>query len=170
MKQAIAPPDIFYVNAAVGWLELGNPREALAELQAVAPTLGLHPDILEVRWQAFARMESWEPTLPIARSICQFAPERAQGWLHQAVSLYRLKRTEEAWNLLLPMAEKFPKDWVIPYDLACYACQLGKLDEGRQWLKRACNLGHSKEVRNIALADPDLEILWPELEKPVSGV
>jgi hypothetical protein len=165
MKQTIGPPDVFYVNAAVGWLELGNPKEALVELKAVSSGIALHPDVLEVRWQALARLESWEPTLPIAQSICQLAPDRPQGWLHQAVSLYRLKRTEEAWQLLLPMADKFPKDWVIPYDLACYACQLGKVDEGRLWLKKAFRLGDSKDVRNIALADPDLEVLWPELTK-----
>lgn len=166
MNKTIAPPDIFYLNAAAGWLELGNPKEALAELDRISPQVSVDPDVLEAKWQILARMEKWEPTLPIAQSMCQLAPDRPQGWLHQAVSLYRLKRTEEAWQLLLPLASKFPKSWVIPYDLACYACQLGKVDEGRDWLKRACKLGEAKEVRTIALADPDLEALWPELQAP----
>ena len=93
------------------------------------------------------------------------APGRPEGWLHQAVSLYRLKRTEDAWNLLLPMAKKFPRSWVIPYDLACYACQLGKLDEGRQWLRKAFRLGDPKEIKPLALADPDLKPLWSEIEE-----
>ena len=41
----------------------------------------------------------------------------------------------------------------------------GKVDEGRLWLKKAFRLGDAKDVRNIALADPDLEVLWPELTK-----
>lgn len=165
MKGTIPAPDIFCANAAIGWLELGNPREAMAELNQISSQYASHPDILEVRWQICARLEHWEPSLPIAQSICEAAPERPQGWLHQAVSLYRLKKTEEAWKLLLPMAEKFPKSWVIAYDLACYACQLGNLEEGRRWLRKAFALGDGKEVKEHALADSDLEALWLEIEQ-----
>ena len=38
---------------------------------------------------------------------------------------------------LRPAFEKFPKVSVIPYNLACYACQMNKLDEARVWLRRA---------------------------------
>ena len=58
----------------------------------------------------------------------------------------------------------FPRSWIIPYDLSCYACQLNKLDEGRTWLKKAFKLGDPKEVKLLALADPDLKVLWPEIE------
>lgn len=158
------------MNAAMGWLELGNATEALNELNQISSGLANHPDVLEVKWQICARLEHWEPALPIAQSICEAAPDRPQGWLHQAVSLYRLKKTEEAWKLLLPMAEKFPNSWVIAYDLACYACQLGKLDEGRKWLRKAFKLGEPKEVKEVALADPDLELLWPEIEQAKMSV
>lgn len=164
MKKSLPPPYCFYLEAAVGWLELGNPREALAELEAIEPPIGGSPQVLEVKWQILARMENWEGSLPIARAFCEVSPTLPQGWLHQAVSLYRLNRTEEAWNLLLPMADKFPRSWVIPYDLSCYACQLGRLEESRKWLHTAIRLGESKEVKLLALADPDLKLLWPEIE------
>ena len=46
--KALEPPDSHYVSAATGWLELGNSREAAAELEAVAPALGRHPAVLQI--------------------------------------------------------------------------------------------------------------------------
>jgi hypothetical protein len=157
-------PNCYFLDAAVGWLELGNPAEALKELEQVSAEYQNDARVLEVKWQVFARTESWDRSLPIAQEFCKAAPGLPQPWLHQAVSLYRLNRTEEAWKLLLPFAQKFPRSWMIPYDLACYACQLSKVDEGRRWLKKAFRLGDSKEIKLLALADPDLKVLWAEIE------
>ena len=51
--------------------------------------------------------------------------------------LHKLKRTEEAFDLLLPVGEKFSKEWIIPYNLACYCAQLGRLEQSREWFKKA---------------------------------
>ena len=164
LKKTLPPPNCHFLDAAVGWLELGNPREALNELAQIAPEFIDNPQVLEVKWQVFARTDCWDKSLPIAQAFCEVAPGLPQGWLHQAVSLYRLNRTQEAWNLLLPMAKKFPRSWIIAYDLACYACQLNRVDEGRQWLRKAFRLGDGKEIKPLALADPDLKVLWAEIE------
>ncbi len=164
LKKTLPPPNNHFLEAAVGWLELGNPSEALVELNQIGREFLDHPQVLEVKWQIFARTEKWDKSLPIAQAFCQVAPDYPQGWLHQAVSLYRLQRTEEAWNLLLPIAKKFPRSWIISYDLACYACQLKRVEEGRSWLKKAFRLGDPKEIKLLALADPDLKVLWPEIE------
>jgi len=162
----LPPPHGHYFDAAIGWLELGNPAEALAELNRLPGEYSRDPRVLELRWQSLARLGRWAESLPVAEIYCQEAPGIAQSWLHCAVSLYRAGRTQEAWNLLLPMAARFPRSWIVPYDLACYACQLGRTDEGRVWLKTAFRLHQSKDVRALALADPDLQILWPEIAQP----
>src|SRR5262249_20205887 len=131
----------------------------------VSPELRNDPDVLEVQWQILARSEKWGESLPVAQAFCEVAPSLQQGWLHQAVSLYRLNRTQDAWNLLLPVAKKFPKSWVVAYDLACYACQLDKVEEGRRWLRKAFRLGEPEEIKLISLADPDLKVLWSEIEQ-----
>jgi hypothetical protein len=164
LNKKLAPPDCHFVDAAMGWLELGNPTEALVELAHITSAVKNDPLVLETKWQIFARTEKWNESLPVAQTICDVAPGSPQGWLHQAVSLYRLNRTQEAWNLLLPMAKRFPKSWVIAYDLACYACQLSKVEDGRRWLRKAFKLGEPTEVKLLALADPDLKVLWPEIE------
>lgn len=162
--KALPPPACHLLNAAIGWLELGNPDEAFVELDQIPNEFRTEPLVLEVQWQIFARKDSWDKSLPVAETFCKVAPGRPEGWLHQAVSLYRLNRTQEAWNLLLPMAKKFPGSWVISYDLACYACQLGDLEAGRTWLKKAFSIAGAGEVRPLALADPDLKLLWAEIE------
>jgi hypothetical protein len=49
-----------------------------------------------------------------------------------------------------------PELWEISYNLACYTCQLGRLDEARQWFHRALTLGDEKAIKLEALDDPDL--------------
>jgi hypothetical protein len=60
----------------------------------------------------------------------------------------------------LPIADKFPDLWVIPYNLACYTCQLGRLDEARLWFDRALTIGDAKEIKLAALDDADLAPLF----------
>jgi len=63
---------------------------------------------------------------------------------------------------LLPVVDKFPDQYIIRYNLACYACQLGNLKEARDWLKKAIDMADTKEVKLMALNDPDLEPLRQE--------
>ena len=68
-----------------------------------------------------------------------------------------------AREALLPAAEMFPEEPVIPYNLACYACQLERLEEARVWLRQAMQIGEKKAIQQMALADEDLKPLWPEV-------
>jgi hypothetical protein len=50
---------------------------------------------------------------------------------------------------------------VIPYNLACYAAQLGDLIAARDWLAQSFNLADDpKQAKLAALEDPDLAPLW----------
>ncbi|MEI6396380.1 MAG: hypothetical protein WCT12_35400 [Verrucomicrobiota bacterium] len=69
----------------------------------------------------------------------------------------------DTWNVLLPVVDRFPKEHIIRYNLACYACQLGNLKQVRDWLKKAIKLANTKDVKLMALNDPDLEPLWKEI-------
>jgi len=62
----------------------------------------------------------------IAETIVNAAPERPEGWIHRSFALHELNRTLEALNQLLPVAEEFPDQWTIYYNLACYCSQFGK--------------------------------------------
>jgi hypothetical protein len=152
-------PDCFHLSAAQGWLELGNASEAGAELALIRPGLCEHPAVLEVRWQLAAKLERWEEGLRLAELLCAQAPEAALPWIHRSFCLHELKRTQEAWDKLLPKAELFPNEWLIRYNLACYACQLGHLTAARTWLSAALKVGDACQIKALARADPDLKAL-----------
>ena len=158
--------DIRRLNAALGWLGLGSPPDARAELDAITSTQQTHPAVLEARWLLCAHEKIWRDALVVANSELAVAPDDAAGWLHRA---YALRRVEggglaQAWDALLPAAEKFPTEPVIAYNLSCYACQLKELDLARAWLQRAVAAGSQAGIKKMALEDDDLKPLWPEIE------
>ena len=161
----LEPPDSHHLSAAEGWLELGNPTEAAAELELVAPEHRTHPSVLELGWQIHARARQWEACLELAARLVRLNPELATGWIHRSYTLHELKRTAEARNQLLPACARFPHEAVIPYNLACYECTLGNLPLARQWLKQAFSRPNSQLWRVAAHNDPDLAPLRAEIEK-----
>jgi len=149
-------PDRHFTSAAEGWLELGDAEEAARELARVSPEQQGHPDALELRWRLCAHRTEWEEALTIARALTAAAPELVEGWIHQSYTLHELQRTPEAWSSLLSVASRFPEESIIPYNLACYACQMGDLAVARDWLQRAVRLRSKDEIRSLAMNDPDL--------------
>lgn len=156
-------PDTHHLNAAIGWLELGNYLEADAELDAITPQLRAHPHVLTLRWEIYSTAQRWDAALEIANALVQLVPDNAQNWVHRSFALHVLKRTLEARDLLLPAADRFPDGDLIRYNLGCYECQLGNLSEAQRWLKAAFALDDSKAAKLEALADPDLEPLWQHI-------
>jgi hypothetical protein len=51
------------------------------------------------------------------------------------------------------------------HNLACYCCRLGNLKEAMQWLEKAIDLAGKKDIRMMALDDPDLEPLWCQISE-----
>ena len=162
----VPPPSKHYLSAALGWLELGNPSEAGEEIARVSPEFLEHPDVLDLRWQICAAGRRWKPALEVAELLMEKAPDNASAWLHRA---YALRRVEggglaQAWDALFPAAERFASEPVVPYNLACYAAQLGRVEEAWEWVHKAIKAaGNTKHIKNMALADADLEPLWERI-------
>ncbi len=165
------PAILHLVRAADGWLELGNPAEARAELGQIPAESEAHPLVLEAWWDLHAHEKDWAAALEVSLFEEKVAPLSPSGFLHHAYALRRLSTggLQAAWDILLPAADVFPNEATIPYNLACYACQLGHLDEARRWFAAALRIGHPPALRTLALADPDLEPLWPELRTRTPG-
>ena len=163
--QGIEPSDIHRLNAAIGWFGLGNRAEALAELDSISAASRNHPAVLDVRWSLLAAEGNWRDALEVARGLTASAPEMAEGWLHEAYALRRVKGggVRKAWGVLFRAAQKFQNEPIIMFNLACYSCQLKNLDEARAWLKGAMKLGGKAEMKFMALADEDLKALWNEI-------
>ncbi len=163
----IEPPDLFFLSAAVGWMELGNADEARAELEKVSSDNRQQPDVLEVRWMLLAQAQRWDDALAVTRALVQAAPDRSSSWLHHAYAVRRAAGggLQQAWEALLPAHEKFPREATIAFNLSCYACQLHQLEEARSWFHRALKLGGKDKIKEMALGDPDLAPLWAEIRE-----
>jgi tetratricopeptide (TPR) repeat protein len=156
-------PDRHHLNAAAGWLELGDLVEAGRELSRLSETGGNHPEALTLSWHLLADDGNWTDALEIARQHLRAAPKSPEAWIHQSFALHELQRTNEALAELQRVAGQFPEVGTIPYNLACYSCRLGRLDDARQWLRRAIKVQGKKETLAAAVDDPDLAALRREL-------
>ena len=161
----LEPPEHHHLSAATGWLELGNVAEARSELARLAPASQDHPDVLELRWRIHAEEKDWPAAVTVARKLIEVDPENPGGWINQSYGLHELRRTPEAWERLLAVADKFANVSTIPYNLACYACQMGNLPAARHWLAKAVQARGKAEVKQMALVDPDLQPLREEIKR-----
>jgi len=158
-------PDRRHLDAAEGWLGLGDHLAAEEELEQITPALRTHPVVLEVRYKIYAETKRWNAAVEIARSLREILPDKPFSHFHLAFSLHELKRTREAYDTLRPAVGKFPQEWLMRYNLACYACQLRKGKEAMRWLAEAIALVGKKDVCLLALDDPDLEPLWSKISE-----
>lgn len=162
--ETIGPPHSHILSAAQGWMELGDLVEARAELDRIPARLQSHPQVLDVRWEICAVEKNWTAALETARKYLQVDPQSLSAWIHQAFAVRRAPGggLQVAWDALFPAMEKFPEEPLIPYNLACYACQLQQMDVARIMFKRALSLGDKTQLKKMALGDPDLQPLWEE--------
>jgi Flp pilus assembly protein TadD len=170
----IEPPDAHSLNAATGWLLLGNAAEARTEFDQIRRALRLHPEVLDFEWRLLAQEQRWTEAADVGERLVQVCPDDANAWVHRSYALHELRRTREAFDKLLPAAGHFPQEPIIPYNLACYTCQLGDLTTAQRWVD--CSLAISKKPQEkllrlqSALEDPDLQPLWPELKQRVAAL
>jgi predicted Zn-dependent protease len=164
MMKGLQPPDLHHLNAAEGWLGLGNTAEATLELARLSPAVINHPEVLRVRYQLHEKGRQWDRAAEVAQILCQAVPQAPFGWIHLAFALHELRRTREAYDVLVTVADKFPDEYVIPYNLACYSCQLGELVEARGWLKKAMAMAGNDAIKEMGSDDRDLEALWKEIK------
>ena len=161
--QGLPVADNHHFEAAEGWLELGNWLEANAELENITPKFRAHPYVLELRYKIYSKAGKWEMALELARGLQSVLPENQYGYFYEAYALHELKRTQEAYAVLKAVIHKFGEHEQMHFNLACYSCQLGNLNEAMGWLEKAIDLSGKRDVRKQALADLDLKPLWPQI-------
>ncbi len=160
---ALTQTDRFQIEAAEGWLMLSNPLEANEELERIAGESAYHPTVLSMRWQVYVAAGWWEAAFVVSKALCELVPESGAAWICQANTLRHYKGVVEAWSLLQGVANQFTGDAIIRYNLACYAAQMGLLDESCDWLVQAFELEKSSQLKLAAIYDPDLQPLWDKI-------
>lgn len=164
----LPPPEQRHLDAAEGWLGLGDHLAANDELDSITPRLRAHPDVLKLRFEVYAKAGKWEACADIARAVARLVPDQPFGHLALAHALRRAPGggLEAALHALVTAADRI-QDCGLAFSAACCCAQLGQLQEARAWLEKSFRLaekaGTLDEARARALDERDLEPLWQEI-------
>ena len=159
MKRRIKPlqqADSCHLQAAEGWFELGDLVSASNELEEISPEDKAHPAVLIMRYEIYAKAGKWDMAVMIAETLLKMLPGDAESWLNMAFTMRRKTggSIPEAKDILLEAETKFPREYLFPYNLACYCSQLHEFEEAGKWLKKAIAIDE-KTVQKLAVDDPD---------------
>jgi hypothetical protein len=156
-------PDLVHLRAAWGWMVRGNYAKATAEVEQVSETMRVHPATLFMSCSANMSARNWEMAARTAQEHSRVAPQSSYGWLCHVVCLDKMGRTKEAYDMTLPLLEKLPHEFFVPYNLACFACRLGNREDAWNWVQRAFPLASLAKFKAWALSDADLEPLRDQI-------
>ena len=141
--------------AASGFAELSLFQEAVQELEELPESSKELSLVLAVWLEVYQHWQKWSEAESVALRLLEMEPEEPSWSIALAYATRRARGLVFANEILLQAAERFPDCGIIQFNLACYAAQLGHLDEARQRLSRAVQL--EQEFASMAKTDPDLE-------------
>jgi Flp pilus assembly protein TadD len=150
------------LQRADGYMDLRMWTHAQRELSAVAAE---HHDsfaFTHCRLRLAIEEKDWQASAQLARALHGQAPDEPETWIELAYVARRAEGVDAARQILSRALHRFPSLAIIPFNLACYECQLGDMKQARMYLARAFEL--EPGYRRLAVEDRDLEPLWPELE------
>ncbi len=150
---------------AEGYLEIGLADEATRVLNSLAREDRARREVLGFQVLLHMKEQKWSEAAAVAEHLVQEDPSEPVWWVNLAFSVRRSRSIAEAEEILLRAVDLHPGDITIRYNLACYACVEGRLDEAKERFLKACTAG--KGVPEMALTDVDLLALRPWIAEQV---
>jgi tetratricopeptide (TPR) repeat protein len=151
-------PDLQHWRAAVGYVELGMFQEANDQLENIDPFNRAAPEVLAVRIAVYQGLKKWELMREVAKRLAEFQPNDIQWTVSLAYATRRADSIQGAKQILLNAESNFPKEAIINYNLACYCCQLGEIENAKNYLQKAFEIDSTWRLQ--ALDDEDLRPVW----------
>lgn len=157
MSSAPSPellPILKRLNAALGYLGLGMAMEAWNELEDIEAKDRARPEVLKVRVEVCRALKQWEMMAEISNHLRKIEPDEVGHALNLAYATRRFKSEVEAADILSMALRHYYDDALVRYNLACYRCVMGQVEEAREMLETACKKDES--LRELAKTDEDL--------------
>lgn len=151
------------LQRADGYLDLRMRSHARRELAAVSREYRDGFAFRHCRLRLAIDEKDWQASMHLAHALHGEAPDEPETWIELAYVARRTEGVDAARRILSRALCRFPSLAIIPFNLACYECQLGDIKQARLYLARAFEL--EPGYRRLALEDRDLEPLWSELEE-----
>jgi len=152
--------DIQHLEAAENWLERKHFDNCFEELQRINSSHREDPRELALRWKLFDGSEQHGPAAHLARVIQWRFPHEPAGYIWRAISLRKLGCTQEAYDEIARVVDKFDGLGTVPYLAAVFASELQQMNKAWHWLERAFATENGKELKLQALEEKALEPLW----------
>src|ERR1700709_1902992 len=83
------------------------------------------PEVLAVRVVIFHGLKKWDAPQVVAARLVELEPGNIQWTVSPAYATRRAVSLRAAKDILFAALPRFPGEAIIPFNLACYLCQLG---------------------------------------------
>lgn len=170
VMDAFSQQDRYHIEAAEGWMLLDANDEAEKEWLELSSSARNSLEGLKIRYWILSSRHEWEAAEDCAQAAIAEDHRDAQLWIWLAYASRRKSGSSKAdsirsaWKILIEAVKSGVKDPIIFFNLACYACLMGSLEEARQWFKKSCFMANSvSEMQKMALEEEDLKPLWKEI-------
>ncbi|TAG31739.1 MAG: hypothetical protein EAZ36_02850 [Verrucomicrobia bacterium] len=156
----MSTPEKHFAYAAA-YLELRLFSDARAELSGLSADFLASSRVLPLRLAIALADGAWAEVIDLAPALIAHDSSKEQPWVAWAYALRELEQVTDAQETLLTAARLISEpSIVVSYNLACYACLLGELDQARHLLEQV--FARDEHWREAARTDPDLAALYPE--------
>ena len=115
-------------------------------------------EVLAAQVELYMAAQKWSLVAEVARHLVDIEPGNAAWWINLAYATRRAEGIDKAQALLLQARKLHPDNAIIAFNLSCYACVTGDLEQAKTHLKNAIAL--DSNIRGLALRDQDLQTLW----------
>lgn len=157
LPPSLENPSLTYFIEAVGWMELGNYKEALISVNQIEDKYSLRFEVMALKWSILYKLGRYRKCKDISLDLTIFHNNNVDSWMMMAQSFYNQKQYQEAFETLQAVERRFKNDWRFAYDYACYHSLTKRFDKVDHWLKVAKLKGDPKEVDKMFENDPDFK-------------
>ena len=152
---------LWHIRQCDGYIDLKMLDKARSELGKIDHRYRQTHPYKAVEMHLAMEDKNWQEVFRLASELLERYTRHADLHIKLAYAARRTQGLEAARKILLNAQKRFPKIAVIPFNLACYECQLGHPDEAMVLLDRAFRLDAS--FHEQALEDEDLKPIWDRL-------
>ncbi|PTY08188.1 hypothetical protein DB347_00960 [Opitutaceae bacterium EW11] len=145
-----------------GYIELGMLDEAATELRQVPPEAAACDEVLAVQVSYYQETQDWMNMRQASAVLNERLPQDPSWWISLAYATRRAESLEHADQILRKAEVVHPKDATIQFNLGCYACQQGDLEEAKRRVRKAIRLDprflsgakEDSDLRPLRAAEP----------------
>jgi hypothetical protein len=150
--------DQIHLNAAAGFLQIGEPMDAWNELEEITAANRAEVEVLTVRLAVCRGLEKWELAEEVARHLIKHDSHNVMHIVALAEVVGRREGPGAAAAVYEFAIGRFPDLALLRVSLAVELVKAAQIDEAKRVLKAAVQ--QDPQLREVILDHPGLEAVW----------